>query len=89
MDDILYVQVVNRKIEVVTKSKVYKGKLIPQLELILKQFGFERLHQSKIVNMSKIMDFDKNAVYFDYEKTLVCPVTRRNRIKVAEHFKKI
>lgn len=78
--EILFVQVVDRRIVIHTTDQPHIGSLTKQLELLLSQFGFERADSNKFVNMKKILLRDKKnrKVYFDAEKTKCCPVTRPN-----------
>ena len=76
--EILFVQVVDRRIVIHTIDEPHIGSLNKQLELLLTQFGFERADSNKFVNMEKILlrDKKKRKVYFDAEKTKYCRVTR-------------
>lgn len=79
-NDILYVQVVNRKIVIHTENESKIGPLTKQLELILTNFGFEKADSNKFVQVNKILVRDKKAkkIYFNRERTLYCTVTRPN-----------
>lgn len=78
--EILFVQVVDRRIVIHTMDEAYIGPLTKQLELLLKDFGFERADSNKFVKMDKILLRDKKLkkVYFNAEKTKYCRVTRPN-----------
>lgn len=90
MDEILYVKVIDRDIVVRTESHYKEGPLTNQLESILTQFGFVRLHQNFIAKLDKIKSYDgeNGIVYFDDEKLIGCQVSRRNKHKVLEYFYK-
>lgn len=77
-DKILFIQVVDRRIVIHTTDEAYIGSLTRQLEILLKNFGFERADSNKYVHMEKILLRDKKSkkVYFNAEKTKYCPVTR-------------
>ncbi len=81
--EILFVQAVDRRIVIHTMDEAYIGPLTKQLELLLRQFGFERADSNKFVQMNKIIrrDKKKKKVYFDEEKTKYCPITRPNMKK--------
>lgn len=91
MDDILYVQIVNRKIEIRTETKLYTGSLSVQLDRLLTHFGMLKANQTKLVNPHKILSIDLEAgrVYFDPNKAISCQVSRRNKPKVLDIFDKI
>ncbi|OAS19289.1 LytTR family transcriptional regulator DNA-binding domain-containing protein [Paenibacillus oryzisoli] len=80
---ILYIQVVDRRIVIHTDDEAYIGSLTQQLEILLKNYGFERADSNKFVQMSRILLKDKKMrrVYFDAERTKFCPVTRPNMKK--------
>jgi DNA-binding LytR/AlgR family response regulator len=61
-DEILYIVIKGRKIIVHTPNGPREGSLSDQLEFILKNYGFERLHGSTLVNMPKIIDYRKRTV---------------------------
>lgn len=77
-NDILYVEVVKRKIVIHTENKVYTGCLTKQLEILLRCFGFERANSGQYVHIDKIIRRDKKvmAVYFDADKKRACYITR-------------
>ena len=77
-NEILYVEVVNRRIVIHTDDEAYIGPLTKQLEILLCNFGFQRADSNKYVQMNKILlrDKKKKKVYFDAEKTKYCRVTR-------------
>ena len=86
--DILYITIVNRKIEIHTTTGIIKGSLIVQLEKLLSDYGFDKIDQSTIVNMKKINSFDDNSMKIHFENGDSCSVSRRNRKKVSIHFDK-
>ena len=79
-NNILYVQVSGRRIVIHTENEAYIGSLTRQLEILLKNFGFERADSNKFVQINKILLKDKKCrrVYFNAERTKYCPVTRPN-----------
>lgn len=80
-EDIIYVQVVKRKIVIYTENEVHCGYLTSQLELLLHCFGFERANSNQYVQMNKILIRDKKEkkIYFNAEKTKYCRVTRSHK----------
>lgn len=88
--DILYIQVVDRKIVVHTTSGVVEGSLSKQLEFILSRFGYERVCQVCFANMDQVVDYDEieSKLYFDKKVPIYCLVSRRNKYKVMRYFDK-
>lgn len=58
-NDILYIQISDRRIVAHTSNEPHIGSLSQQLELILGCFGFFRADQNKFVQESKILFRDK------------------------------
>lgn len=87
MDEILFVQVINRKTYVHTGTGIVDGSLVNQLDTILTQFGYARLNDNTIVNLAEIKHYDSNLgiVYMDVERTISINVSRRNRYKVIDY----
>lgn len=79
-DDMLIVQIVDRRIVVHTCDEIQIGSLNEQMEYILKHFGFLRADQNKFVQESKILTRDKKTrtLYFDAERKKSVRVTRPN-----------
>lgn len=79
-NDVIIVQIVDRRIVLHTLDEVHIGSLNIQLELLLKQFGFFRADQNKFVQRSKILFRDKKSrtLYFDKERQKSVRVTRPN-----------
>jgi len=79
-NDILFVQILNRKIVIHTLEEPHVGSLTQQVEYILSQFGFERADANKFVQVSKILTRDKKErkVYFSADRTKYCTISRQN-----------
>lgn len=88
MDDIIYVKVKERNIEIRTESRYIEGSITNQLDTILSRYGFARINQNAIVNLNKIKSYDSElgVVYFDDEKLDECQVSRRNRHKISTYY---
>lgn len=82
-NDILFVQVVNRKIVIHEMGVTRIGPLTKQLDYLLSKCGYNKADSNKFVQMNKILIRDKKnkKVYFDAERTKFCPVTRPNMKK--------
>ena len=82
-EDILYVEVDNRKIIIHSKKIVIDGSLTSQLGILLPSLGLVRARVNKFVNMDNILrrDKKKSLVYFDKEETLSCNVSREHKHK--------
>ena len=86
--DLFFVQAVDRRIQIRNKTGIIEGPLGRQLNIILAHYGYEELFQNTFVNMNTIMDYKDNKVYFDAEKQIFCPVSRKNEFKVKRFFDK-
>lgn len=77
-NDIIYIQISDRRIVIHTLEEPHIGSLNEQLEIILGCFGFERADQNKFVQVNKILNRDKKLrrLYFNRERTKFCQVTR-------------
>ncbi len=89
MDNILYVQVLKRKIYIHTKTGLVEGSLVSQLDSLLIRYGHARLNDNTIVNLAQIKSYDPKLgiVYMNEEKTSFVHVSRRNRHKVLQWIK--
>lgn len=84
MDEkILVVQVVDRRIVLHTEDKPYVGPTLKQLDLLLRQLGFQRANANQFVRMEEIVRRDKRLmrVYLNKELTKFVNVTRSNKNK--------
>lgn len=85
-DEILYIVVKKEKIIIHTTNGPREGSLTDQLDFILKNYGFERLHGSTLVNMPKIIDY-RNRVVLMKDGTKL-PVSKANIYKILCHLDK-
>lgn len=90
MERFLYIQVVGRRIEIVTDKGTYDGSLLQQLERLLKPYGFYRVDHNKLANMNEVIYLDKinKLIYFDEQRMLNCPVSRRKLVNICKEFDK-
>lgn len=79
-NDMVIIQIVDRRIVIHTSDVPHIGSLNEQLEYILKQFGFLRADQNKFVQVNKILTRDKKKriLYLNAERTRSVRVTRPN-----------
>ena len=72
---ILFIKVVDRKIEIHTTNGVYHGSLNVQLDRLLSQYGFVRIDQNKYVNMDEIEYFDATTMKVKLKCGLICDLS--------------
>lgn len=78
INDIMYFEIVDRKIKMVTKSfeTSFYGN-INQIEKELDKFYFVSVHKSYLINMEKIKKYGNTKVIMDNEK--IIPISRSKR----------
>ncbi len=79
-NDMVIIQIVDRRVVVHTSDVPHIGTLNEQLEYILKPFGFLRVDQNKFIQENKIKGRDKKKrlLYLNPERTKSVRVTRPN-----------
>lgn len=79
--DIYYIEYCRRHVIYHLKDKDYEtvGKFGDIYEE-LKEFGFYQIHQGYIVNMDKIVDFDKFSVILQDDKTVMMSTRKRTEV---------
>ena len=82
--DIYYIEYCRRHVIYHLKDKDYEtiGKFGDIYEE-LKEFGFYQIHQGYIVNMDKIVDFDKFSVILQDDKTVMMSTRKRTEVIMA------
>lgn len=86
---VLFVKVVDRKIEIFTTKGLFKGSLNVQLDRLLSNYGFIRIDQNKYVSMDEIEYFDATAMKVKLKCGAICDVSRRNKRRLKTYFDKI
>lgn len=87
-DDILYCEGDGNycKIFFTNRSKVLLSKKLKQVEEILPEPFFYRVHNSYIVNLNKIKAYNKNDGILIIENDINIPVSRNKRSEILEKF---
>lgn len=82
--DIYYIEYCRRHVIYHLKYRVYEtvGKF-SDIYKELKEFGFYQIHQGYIVNMEKIIDFDKFSVILKDDKTVMMSTRKRSEVIMA------
>ena len=82
--DIYYIEYCRRHVIYHLKDRVYEtvGKF-SDIYKELKEFGFYQIHQGYIVNMEKIIDFDKFSVILQDDKTVMMSTRKRSEVIMA------
>lgn len=86
--DVMFIQIVNRKIEIHTNSDVINGAVMDQLERVLSDYGYVKVEQSVLANIESINNCDWSRGIITFKNGETCLLSRRNEKKVRQLFDK-
>lgn len=87
--DVLFIEIVNRKIVIHTKNGIVTGSVMQQLERLLSSCGYEKVEQSILAKIDEAQYFDNKNMKLWFNNGESCPVSFRNVVKIYAHFDKV